>query len=55
MKDDNKQHATDTLRDLTKNPKEALKEDYDQTKADMQQMKEKVMGDDDEEKIDETM
>ncbi|MES2436541.1 MAG: hypothetical protein V4519_00860 [Patescibacteria group bacterium] len=44
MKDDNKVHAKDTLRDLKDNPKEALHNDYEQTKADMQSIKEKATG-----------
>ncbi|MBX4198413.1 hypothetical protein KW782_03710 [Candidatus Parcubacteria bacterium] len=49
MNDDNKTNMTDTIKDLKDNPKEAMKEDYDQTKADMANMKdnlkEKITGD----------
>ncbi len=46
--DNNKQNVDDTMRDMTKDPKEALKKDYEQTKADMKGMKEKVMNDDED-------
>ncbi len=53
MKDDNKVHAGDTLRDMAKDPKEALKKDHEQTKADMENVKDKVTHDKNEEEMDE--
>ncbi|MCC2630440.1 MAG: hypothetical protein K0S38_249 [Candidatus Paceibacter sp.] len=46
MKDDNKVDASDTIKKMGDDPKEAMKQDYDQTKADMENMKDKMMGDD---------
>jgi hypothetical protein len=40
MKDENKTNVGDTLRNMKDNPKEAMKEDYNQTKADMKAAKE---------------
>ncbi len=51
----NKTHFTDTVKDMKENPKEALKEDYNQTKADMQNVKERIAGEDKEKDTDETM
>ncbi len=45
----NKIGAGDTIKNITKEPKEALKADYHQTKADMKNMKDAT-----ENKIDET-
>ena len=45
---DNKTHATDTLKDLPHDPKGAMKRDVEQTKADMENMKDKVTGDDED-------
>jgi molecular chaperone GrpE (heat shock protein) len=42
MKDDNKTNATDTMRDMTREPGEAIKKDYEQTKADMENVKDKA-------------
>jgi hypothetical protein len=55
MKDNNnKQNVDDTLKEMTENPRQALKEDYNQTKSDMQNVKEgakdKLGMDNDEEK-----
>jgi hypothetical protein len=55
MHDDNKIHATDTIKKMGDNPKEAMKDDFEQTKADMQNMKDKMTNDDDSEKMDEKM
>jgi hypothetical protein len=48
MKKKNKQHVTDTIKEMKDDPKQALKEDYEQTKADMENMKDKVVGDDED-------
>jgi hypothetical protein len=45
MKKKNKQHVTDTIKEMKDDPKQALKEDYEQTKADMKNMKEAMVGD----------
>lgn len=34
-----KQNVTDTIKDIPKDPKDALQDDYEQTKADMKNMK----------------
>jgi hypothetical protein len=52
MKDDNKTHVSDTLKDLKDDPKEALQNDYEQTKADMQNIKDKATSRNDEEEMD---
>lgn len=40
-----KVHVTDTVKGLAKNPKRAMKRDYEQTKADMENIKDKATED----------
>ena len=47
MKNDNKQYVNDTIREMGDDPKKALEEDYEQTKADMKNIKDAVTGNDD--------
>ncbi len=46
MNDDDKVDMGDTLKKLPHDPKEAMKDDFEQTKEDMEDMKDKVVGDD---------
>lgn len=41
-------NAGDTLKRLPEDPKDAMKDDYDQTKADMENIKDRVTGEDDD-------
>lgn len=41
---DDKQNVDDTVRDMKDDPKDAMKADYEQTKADMMSMKAKAKG-----------
>jgi hypothetical protein len=48
MSDENKVSMGDTMKNMAKEPGEALKKDYEQTKADMENMKDKAMNKKDE-------
>lgn len=36
-------HVTDTIKNITKNPQRAMKADYEQTKADMENIKDETV------------
>ncbi len=47
MNNDNKQNVGDTLKEMKDDPKKALEEDFEQTKADMSNIKDKILDDED--------